>query len=290
MKRALSFESACRQFQNRYTAEHLPRWAASSSPETGLWYAPQYISDREWYNHTLFPGDPEFTLYACKDQQSYSRNHTWPFGMWLQECYNVRDRRGVQPRCLQEFPDFGTADLQGVKIPSDWMDNSYHNDACPRWTAPLHVGDIHSHRVDIWVDYLDPDKRDIGNVEGRFCVQVKLQVNEARCWPQLPEVFYTDSWDEVLTMVKQVQDTVQPVTRAQLYRTLQGKICPRCLEPSVEGDSVNILDGKAYQACCCTECGAQWTDVYQLVDMAHAFGFRADDVIACARKGEGDNT
>lgn len=43
-------------------------------------------------------------------------------------------------------------------------------------------------------------------------------------------------------------------------------LCPACgAEDSIEGDSVTIDCGKAYQTCTCLDCGAEWEDVYTLV-------------------------
>ncbi len=49
------------------------------------------------------------------------------------------------------------------------------------------------------------------------------------------------------------------------YVECEGLACPICeLKGSVEGGSIEIDGGAAYQDCNCSECGAQWTDYYQL--------------------------
>lgn len=42
-----------------------------------------------------------------------------------------------------------------------------------------------------------------------------------------------------------------------------GAVCPFCLSPDIEGDSVTTGGGEAVQEMRCP-CGAEWTDVYVL--------------------------
>lgn len=77
MSRALTLQEAKKQYPHRYTMEHVPTWA--KTPHGGKYYAPQYRTDREWYNNTVFPGEgPEATKEHC-----YSSGETWPLGKWL---------------------------------------------------------------------------------------------------------------------------------------------------------------------------------------------------------------
>jgi len=39
--------------------------------------------------------------------------------------------------------------------------------------------------------------------------------------------------------------------------------CPVCGSEQCEGGSVNIEPNRAFQACWCNECGAEWNDVYE---------------------------
>jgi hypothetical protein len=57
MAKRKTFEQACAQFVNRFTMDHVPAWARQARPD-GTFYAPQWRSDREWYNNTTFPGEP----------------------------------------------------------------------------------------------------------------------------------------------------------------------------------------------------------------------------------------
>lgn len=76
----MTFEKACRLYIYRYTMEHKPFWAMTPAPN-GRMYAPQYRSDREWYENTLFGKEAE--EFGVKRGSCYSRNPTWPLGHWL---------------------------------------------------------------------------------------------------------------------------------------------------------------------------------------------------------------
>lgn len=75
----MTIEKAKAQYVNRYTMEHKPEWANKRAPN-GKFYAPQYASDQEWYERTLFP--PNNPL-GKRIQDCYSQNPSWPLGMWL---------------------------------------------------------------------------------------------------------------------------------------------------------------------------------------------------------------
>jgi hypothetical protein len=65
-----SFEDAKRQYVYRFTMEHVPKWAKEPCGN-GLYYKPQFKSDREWYDN--------FTM----DEFSYCQINstpTWPLG------------------------------------------------------------------------------------------------------------------------------------------------------------------------------------------------------------------
>lgn len=84
VKRPISFKDAKRFYPYRYTMEHVPFWAATKC--AGRYYAPQYRSDREWYDNALFPGEGDIGEFEGHCQ---SRNETWPLGQWLDEPYKV---------------------------------------------------------------------------------------------------------------------------------------------------------------------------------------------------------
>lgn len=85
MKRTLTFEQACARFVHRFTMEHIPQWARTKRPD-GTYYAPQFSSDREWYENTHFHGEPGF-CGSSSDKYCYTANQTWPLGQSLDQPY-----------------------------------------------------------------------------------------------------------------------------------------------------------------------------------------------------------
>lgn len=75
-KSKLSFNEACAQYVHRYTLQHIPQWAISPR-EDGTYYAPQYVTDQEWYDNTVFPP------YTLDKKYCMSSNQTWPLGKAL---------------------------------------------------------------------------------------------------------------------------------------------------------------------------------------------------------------
>lgn len=78
MKRAITFEAAKAAYPHRYTAETIPAHAKARQPN-GLFLAPQYLTDLEWYEKTLFAGESEL----ADKGHCYSSGQSWPFGQWL---------------------------------------------------------------------------------------------------------------------------------------------------------------------------------------------------------------
>jgi hypothetical protein len=79
----LSFEDAKREYINRFTMEHVPAWAKKPL-DNGKYYAPQYKSDQEWYDNTVFP---PFTM---NKKYCESSNATWPLGQFLSEPFEKK--------------------------------------------------------------------------------------------------------------------------------------------------------------------------------------------------------
>jgi hypothetical protein len=52
------------------------------------YHAPQYRTDAEWYEATLFPGEPGIP-HGWPAGMPYSRNRTWPLGRMLPCPYQV---------------------------------------------------------------------------------------------------------------------------------------------------------------------------------------------------------
>lgn len=79
MERKLSFEQAKARYVHRFTCEHVPAWATVPAPN-GRYYAPQYATDREWYNKTAFKGEP---AWLGLTNECTSLKPSWPLGQWL---------------------------------------------------------------------------------------------------------------------------------------------------------------------------------------------------------------
>lgn len=90
-----SFADACRMYVHRHTMEHVPEWAREQRPD-GTYYAPQYRTDREWYDRTKFPGEPE---HIGDRKHCYSSDQTWPFGTSLNQPY--RGQKAILLRTRQ---------------------------------------------------------------------------------------------------------------------------------------------------------------------------------------------
>lgn len=87
MTKRPTFEQAKARFIHRYTMEHVPAWAREApdaqrngDPVRPGWYAPQFRSDREWYDNTSFKGDAGHIGIAGECQTT---GQTWPLGEWL---------------------------------------------------------------------------------------------------------------------------------------------------------------------------------------------------------------
>lgn len=82
--RALSFEEAKSRYVNRYTREHVPSWAKSRPCDHGgtesRYYAPQFRTDREWYDNTRFYGE---LGHIGRKADCFTTGQTWPLGQWL---------------------------------------------------------------------------------------------------------------------------------------------------------------------------------------------------------------
>lgn len=82
-KKAVTFEEAKAKYVHRFTMEHIPTWArtghipATNEHNTIRYYAPQFRTDREWYENSIFPPDNPFSKTDCHSSP------TWPLGQFL---------------------------------------------------------------------------------------------------------------------------------------------------------------------------------------------------------------
>jgi hypothetical protein len=99
-QRAISFQEAKSRYVHRFTMEYVPEWAKRSFHQAGTplkeypdadkqYPAPQYRSDQEWYENTVFPGesDGEGRSVDRRSNSCQSHSQTWPLGQRLNACY-----------------------------------------------------------------------------------------------------------------------------------------------------------------------------------------------------------
>ena len=91
-------------------------------------------------------------------------------------------------RLADEFPDFDLATLPD--IPADWVDDSWHNDACPSFTAGPDGA------LKIYVDYDSLELREHPDLTFRFSVS---SYNEAG---DMLTHLETNDWASVLAFVE----------------------------------------------------------------------------------------
>jgi hypothetical protein len=81
--RKLSFEAAKAKFVHRFTMEHVPEWSRKPVDAGGTatrYYAPQFRTDREWYDNTRFSGEQG---HIGSKLHCITTGQTWPLGQWL---------------------------------------------------------------------------------------------------------------------------------------------------------------------------------------------------------------
>lgn len=98
----LSFEDACRKYVHRYTMEHVPAWSqrrpvddncTDNSEDSFKYYAPHFRTDKEWYEHTLFPGDDGYPFPPrTRRFGAYTVGQTWPLGLRLDKPYTRQSK------------------------------------------------------------------------------------------------------------------------------------------------------------------------------------------------------
>lgn len=84
--RPLTLAEAKARFLHRFTAEHAPAWAAKPCAGNGLYYAPHFATDAEWYANTLFHGE---CGHVGHRDYCHTAKQTWPHGQWLGAAFVV---------------------------------------------------------------------------------------------------------------------------------------------------------------------------------------------------------
>lgn len=93
MTRPISFEQAKDRYPHRYTMEHKPQWAKDGTffiDGEEVYYAPHYVSDKEWYDLTKFPGEGDLSK---RSKSCESGPPTWPIGKHCVRPFNPLERR-----------------------------------------------------------------------------------------------------------------------------------------------------------------------------------------------------
>jgi hypothetical protein len=79
MSRKITLAQAKARYVHRFTVEHIPAWALQARVD-GTFYAPQFASDQEWYDNTLFPGEGHV---KPREKHCFTTGQTWPLGQAL---------------------------------------------------------------------------------------------------------------------------------------------------------------------------------------------------------------
>lgn len=102
--RKVSFAQACAAFVHRFTVDHVPAWARKPCDGNGLFYAPQFASDAEWYENTKFYGEPG---HIGGRDECYTTGQTWPHGKWLARAF-VKGQPVVKAEQFEAYLQHGT--------------------------------------------------------------------------------------------------------------------------------------------------------------------------------------
>ena len=84
-----TLKQAQSMYVHRFTCEHLPQWARAVRPD-GAYYAPQFATDAEWYENTVFPGETAHPDYPRRVKHCHTTGQTWPLGQSLTRVYGHR--------------------------------------------------------------------------------------------------------------------------------------------------------------------------------------------------------
>lgn len=93
-----------------------------------------------------------------------------------------------------EFPDF-TLD---VEIPAGFIDQSWHNDAMPKFERTLPDG----RTMTLWVDYLDPALSEFGNFPTHKRFTLVIGTDDQRWTGAETELTYTNNWQDILNAIQ----------------------------------------------------------------------------------------
>lgn len=128
----------------------------------------------------------------------------------------------------REFPSFDESlryVYEGLNVPETWdyrtqgeafqrwVDCSWHNDSCPRFSYAIGAPYDVDMNLDLFVDYVDPEMSD--NAESRREGGFKRfnLYNEQAC----RVIFETDDWEQMMFFIKGFTDALQTACLALTY-------------------------------------------------------------------------
>lgn len=128
---------------------------------------------------------------------------------WSLHTFIERNTPEPAPRWSREFPAFPAADMPSV--PSGWQDESWHNDACPRFTyQPKEEGAL----LWLWIDRADPTQRQYGADVARFILS-RHNADDAH----IVDVYEGDDWQACLARMTTEAIALEYATRVRAELT-----------------------------------------------------------------------
>lgn len=93
---------------------------------------------------------------------------------------------------ISEFSDYDG----DFVVPKGFVDNSWHNDVCPRiWNRSVDQ----TIEVSVWQDYVDPEKREYAN-QKRYTFDMEVNGETVM-------VFNADEWKDIEPFIESIRDT-----------------------------------------------------------------------------------
>lgn len=92
MTRIISFEQAKARYVHRFTCQNVPDWSRFER-SVGVFYGPHFLTDREWYENTVFPGETRniaghgSVYLKASERHCHTMNHSFPHGQKLGAAY-----------------------------------------------------------------------------------------------------------------------------------------------------------------------------------------------------------
>jgi hypothetical protein len=108
-----------------------------------------------------------------------------------------------KPHYLRQFPDFEPDSLP--YIPPEWVDISWHNDACPSWQVKESTAGDVSQIIKVWIDYKTESLRESPDGK-RFCISFERFNGSEMIVHNYME---SDVWQEIINIVPDYLDMLE---------------------------------------------------------------------------------